>query len=45
MPLLREPKKPRWQPFLEIQFNQFYGEAWHNFLDMPNRKAELGDFK
>jgi 5-methylcytosine-specific restriction endonuclease McrA len=43
MPLLREPKKPRWQPFLEIQFAQCYDEGWHHFLDMSNWKVELGE--
>ena len=43
MPLLREPKKPRWQPFLEIQFARNYDESWHRFLDMSSWKVELGD--
>ena len=43
MPLLRQPKKPRWQPFLEIQFARNYDESWSRFLDMSSWKVELGD--
>ena len=43
MYLLREPIKPRWQPFLEVQFAQCYDESWQHFLDPSGWDFQLGE--
>jgi 5-methylcytosine-specific restriction endonuclease McrA len=42
MRLITEPRKPRWQPFLEIQFTKSYDDRWHHFLDVSSWKVEMG---
>lgn len=43
MPLLKEPRKPRWRPFLEDQFTQAYHQSWRHFLDLPGGRVDLGE--
>ncbi len=43
MRLLRKPKKPRWRPFLEIQFNKTTHHSWRHFLDFAYWNVELGE--
>jgi hypothetical protein len=32
MRLIRPPAKPRWQPFLEVQFARHFEQGWARFL-------------
>lgn len=43
MRLMHEPKKPRWQPFLEVQFSKAYDQSWHHFLNFDLWKVEMGE--
>jgi 5-methylcytosine-specific restriction endonuclease McrA len=42
MHLIRKPKKPRWRPFLEIQFSRSADGSWKHFLDLAYWNVELG---
>ena len=41
--LIRRPKKPRWRPFLDIQFSKSHDHAWRHFLDLAYWNVELGE--
>jgi 5-methylcytosine-specific restriction endonuclease McrA len=41
--LIRRPKKPRWRPFLEIQFVRSHHDSWRHFLDLAYWNVELGE--
>jgi 5-methylcytosine-specific restriction endonuclease McrA len=41
--LIRRPKKPRWRPFLEIQFARSHDHSWRHFLDLAYWNVELGE--
>ncbi len=43
MRLTRKPKKPRWRPFLEVQFAKSHDHSWRHFLDMAYWNVELGE--
>ena len=43
MRLVRRPKKPRWRPFLEIQFARSHDHSWRHFLDLAYWNVELGE--
>ncbi len=43
MHLVRKPKKPRWRPFLEIQFTKTAHHSWRHFLDFAYWNVELGE--
>ena len=43
MHLVRKPKKPRWRPFLEIQFARSHDHSWRHFLDLAYWNVELGE--
>jgi 5-methylcytosine-specific restriction endonuclease McrA len=43
MHLVRKPKKPRWRPFMELQFSRAPHESWHHFLDFAYWNVELGE--
>jgi len=40
--LIRKPKKPRWRPFVEIQFLKTTDHSWRHFLDLAYWNVELG---
>jgi 5-methylcytosine-specific restriction endonuclease McrA len=42
MRLIRKPKKPRWRPFVEIQFAVAADHSWRHFLDLAYWNVELG---
>ncbi len=42
MRLLKPPRKPRWRPFLEIQFRQSPDHSWRHFIDLAYWNVELG---
>ncbi len=41
--MVRRPKKPRWRPFLEIQFARSHDHSWRHFLDLAYWNVELGE--
>lgn len=43
MMLIRKPKKPRWRPFLEVQFAKSHDHSWRHFLDLAYWNVELGE--
>lgn len=43
MRLIRKPKKPRWRPFLQIQFVKTADHSWRHFLDLAYWNVELGE--
>jgi len=43
MRLMHKPKKPRWQPFLEVQFSKAYDQSWHHFLNFDSWMVEMGE--
>ena len=43
MHLIRKPKKPRWRPFVEVQFIKTADHSWRHFLDLAYWNVELGE--
>lgn len=43
MRLIQKPRKPRWRPFVEIQFLKTAHHSWRHFLDMAYWNVELGE--
>ncbi len=43
MHLRRKPKKPRWRPFLDLQFTKTVDHSWRHFLDLAYWNVELGE--
>ncbi len=43
MRLIRKPKKPRWRPFVEVQFIKTADHSWRYFLDLAYWNVELGE--
>jgi 5-methylcytosine-specific restriction endonuclease McrA len=43
MRLVRKPKKPRWRPFVEVQFVKTADHSWRHFLDLAYWNVELGE--
>lgn len=43
MHLIRQPRKPRWHPFMQVRFSMHYHESWRHFLDMAYWNVELGE--
>lgn len=43
MRLLRQPKRPKWRPFLTVSHVHHPDESWRHFLDPSLWNVELGD--
>lgn len=43
MHLIRKPKKPRWRPFIEVQFGRTADHSWRHFIDLAYWNVELGE--
>jgi len=43
MKLRRAPRKPKWRPFVSIQFVRTVDHSWRHFLDLAYWNVELGD--
>lgn len=41
MHLIRAPRKPRWRPFIELQFGEV-DHQWRHFIDLAYWNVELG---
>jgi 5-methylcytosine-specific restriction endonuclease McrA len=43
MHLIRKPKRPKWRPFLQINFHLNRHDSWKHFLDIAYWNVELGE--
>ncbi len=43
MHLIRKPKRPKWQPFINITFNGPHHDSWKHFIDIAYWNVELSD--
>lgn len=43
MRLFRKPRKPRWRPFVQVQFRRTADHSWRHFLDVAYWNVELGE--
>lgn len=41
--LIRKPKKPKWRPFVQVNFALDYHDSWKHFLDLAYWNVELGE--
>ncbi|MEY4200624.1 MAG: hypothetical protein RLZZ265_2364 [Verrucomicrobiota bacterium] len=41
--LIRKPKKPKWRPFVQLNYGVEYHDSWKHFLDLAYWNVELGD--
>ena len=42
MRLIRKPKRPKWRPFVQVNFGAPIHESWRHFLDLAYWNVELG---
>jgi 5-methylcytosine-specific restriction endonuclease McrA len=43
MRLIRKPKRPKWRPFVQINFGLSYHDSWKHFLDLAYWNVEIGE--
>ena len=43
MHLVRKPKRPKWRPFVQINFSLQRHDSWRHFIDLAYWNVELGD--
>jgi 5-methylcytosine-specific restriction endonuclease McrA len=43
MRLLKEPKRPRWRPFIHLTYSSAVHDSWRHFVDVGCWNVELGD--
>jgi hypothetical protein len=43
MRLIRKPKRPKWRPFVQIQFSLNQHDSWKHFIDLAYWNVELGE--
>lgn len=41
--LIRKPKKPKWRPFVQLQFGTPLHTSWRHFIDLAYWNVELGE--
>ena len=41
--LIRKPKRPKWRPFIQLNFGLEYHDSWKHFLDLAYWNVELGE--
>lgn len=41
--LIRKPKRPKWRPFVHVEFGMDYHDSWKHFLDLAYWNVELGE--
>jgi len=42
MRLIRKPKRPKWRPFVQVNFGSLVHDSWKHFLDLAYWNVELG---
>lgn len=43
MILIRKPKRPKWRPFVQINFSLHQHDSWKHFIDLAYWNVELGE--
>ena len=43
MRLIRKPKRPKWRPFVQINFTLHQHDSWKHFIDLAYWNVELGE--
>jgi 5-methylcytosine-specific restriction endonuclease McrA len=43
MRLVRKPKRPKWRPFVQIDFALYHHDSWKHFIDLAYWNVELGE--
>ncbi len=43
MHLIRKPKRPKWRPFVQINFTLNQHDSWKHFVDLAYWNVELGE--
>lgn len=43
MHLIRKPKRPKWRPFVQINFTLYHHDSWKHFVDLAYWNVELGE--
>ena len=43
MHLIRKPKRPKWRPFVQINFTLHQHDSWKHFIDLAYWNVELGE--
>ncbi len=43
MLLIRKPKRPKWRPFVQVNFGAHCHESWKHFVDLAYWNVELGE--
>jgi 5-methylcytosine-specific restriction endonuclease McrA len=43
MKLIRKPRRPKWRPFVNVNFAHVGHDSWKHFLDLAYWNVELGD--
>lgn len=41
--LIRKPKRPKWRPFIQINFSLQHHDSWKHFVDLAYWNVELGE--
>ena len=41
--LVRKPKRPKWRPFVQVNFTLHRHESWKHFVDLAYWNVELGE--
>ena len=41
--LVRKPKRPKWRPFVQINFTLHQHDSWKHFIDLAYWNVELGE--
>jgi len=41
--LIRKPKRPKWRPFVQINFTIYQHDSWKHFIDLAYWNVELGE--
>ena len=41
--LIRKPKRPKWRPFVQINFTLYHHDSWKHFIDLAYWNVELGE--
>ncbi len=43
MHLVRKPKRPKWRPFVQVNFSTHQHDSWRHFIDLAYWNVELGE--
>ena len=41
--LIRKPKRPKWRPFVQVNFSLHRHDSWKHFIDLAYWNVELGE--